>query len=114
MKALRFILMTALAALSVFAGDVSGNWKIILQAPNGQTIEGKLVLKAEGDKLTGTLSGPMGEAQIQDGSVSGNTLTFNVVRNETIYRYKGTVSGNAMKLHVTAGDRENTMSATRE
>lgn len=113
LRRLRLILCT-LFIFAALAADVSGNWKIVLHAPNGQTLDAKLTLKAEGHKLTGTLTGQAGTAQIQDGTVDGDTITFKIVRNERVNQYKGEAKGDTMTLVVKDGDREFTLTATRE
>jgi hypothetical protein len=111
---LRRLAVCTLFALVALAADVSGNWKLVMRAPNGETIDGRLTLKAEGQMLTGTIAGPKGEAPIQDGRVEGDTITFKIVRNERANQYTGEVKGNTMKLVVKDGDREATITATRE
>jgi hypothetical protein len=110
-------LAIAVAAV-VLASDVSGIWKATFTAPDGQTRENTFNLKADGDKLTGTLSSGMGEAKVQDGQIKGDDVTFTVVRNfngdDVTFKYKGKVEGNKMTLHVTAGDREIDMVANKQ
>ena len=71
-------------------------------------------LKAAGSNLTGTVTGGMGRggaepAQISEGKVDGNNITFKVVRefngNQMVTSYKGTVDGDSMKLDVTRPGR---------
>jgi len=53
-------------------------------------------------KLTGTMENPRGSVDIQDGKVSGDSISFVVVRkmqdNEMKINYKGTISGDELKL----------------
>jgi hypothetical protein len=108
------ITLGTLLTFVAFAADVSGKWKTVLHAPNGQTFEAKLTLKAEGQKLTGTLAGQYGEVQIQDGVVDGDSISFKIVRNQRANEYKGEVKGDTMKLVVKDGEREATITGTRE
>ena len=75
-------------------------------------------LKADGSTLTGTVAGGMGgrggggapaPAEISEGKIDGNTITFKVVRefngNQFVTSYKGTVDGDTMKLDVTRPGR---------
>ena len=60
-------------------------------------------LKAEGSSLSGTVVGPMGnENQIIDGKVDKDNVSFavkvNRMGNEMKINYKGTVSGDEMKI----------------
>ena len=104
--------------LAIFAADINGKWKASFQTPDGQTRESTFTFKAEGDKLTGTTSGRGGETPIADGKISGDTISFSVVRNfngnEMKFSYKGKVSGDEMKLNVEAGERSFEMTAKKE
>ena len=67
-------------------------------------------MKQDGEKLTGTVSGGRGgAAEITDGKVDGDKVSFTVVRKmqdrEFKMQYKGTVSGDEMKLNVGMGER---------
>ena len=59
-------------------------------------------LKADGEKLTGTVSGRMGETAISDGTIKGSAVSFNVVRetpNGTFkIVYTGTLAGDEIKF----------------
>jgi hypothetical protein len=60
-------------------------------------------LKAEGSNLSGTVVGPMGnENQIIDGKVDNGNVSFavkvNRMGNEMKINYKGTVSGDEIKI----------------
>jgi len=91
------------AALSlVWAADVNGKWTAQVPGRDGQTRQMTFTFKAEGEKLTGTMSGQRGDSEITDGKISGNQISFtvkiNVQGNERKFLYKGTVSGDEMKV----------------
>src|SRR3954449_8322683 len=99
---LRTILTTALVllvAVSIgLAADVSGKWSAEVQGRNGQTRTMTMMLKADGDKLTGTVSGMQGrENPISDGKVKGDEISFTVsaeTPNGTMKtNYTGKLSG---------------------
>ncbi|MCW5964362.1 MAG: hypothetical protein KIT83_10015 [Bryobacterales bacterium] len=99
---IRVFLVLAAFAWSAFAADVSGNWKVTAEGPNG-TIERTFLFKVEGDKLTGESNSSMlGKSTITDGKVDGDTLTFSMAVNfqgeEQKVSYKGKVSGDEIKL----------------
>jgi hypothetical protein len=102
--------------------NVAGTWEITMAPPaNGGGGGGQgggggtpptLTLKQDGAKVTGTMSGRMGDTPI-DGSVSGNTLTFTITRqgrdgNAMTITYTATVTGDTMagKMSGGRGDRE--------
>jgi hypothetical protein len=79
----------------------SGTWKWSVEI-NGQTRETTLKLKADGDKLTGTISGRDNtETKIEDGTFKGGEVSFTVTRERNgqkfTLKYKGKVEGDAIK-----------------
>ena len=118
MKMLRALVLSATLALCAFAGDVDGTWKTKFESPDGQTRENTLVLKSDGEKLTGTLSSRMGDAKIENGTIKGDAVAFTVVRNfngeDVTFKYNGKITGNTMKLKVSVGDRDFDMTATKQ
>ena len=109
--------MSLLTTLTVFAENVSGTWKGSYPGRDGQTRESTIVLKAEGEKLTGTVAGGRGESEIKDGTIKGDDISFSVVRNfggnEVTVKYKGKVAGDAIQFKVEAGERSYEMTAKR-
>jgi hypothetical protein len=91
------------AALSLaWAADVNGKWTAQVPGRGGQTRETTFTFKAEGDKLTGTVSGMQGDNPISDGKISGDDISFtvkiNFQGNEITLLYKGKVSGDEIKM----------------
>ena len=117
------VLVRALALVSVFltaawAADVSGKWKAEYESPDGQTRTSMFTFQVDGEKLTGTVGSARGESPISEGKVSGDEISFVVVRkfqdNEFKMNYKGKVAGDEIKLTVTAnfGGEERTFEMT--
>jgi len=117
MKARIIPVVVITLALAALAAEVAGKWKAEFTTPDGQTRSSLFTFKVEGDKLTGTVSSPRGDAPIQEGKVSGDEISFVVVRefggNEVRINYKGKVSGNELKLTVDFGERSFEMTAKR-
>ena len=119
---LRILCLAAIALTMAWAADVSGKWKAEMQTPEGQTRTSIFTFQVSGDTLTGTVAGARGETPISEGKVSGEAISFVVVRkfqdNEFKMNYKGKVAGDEIKLTVTAnfGGEERTfeMTAKRE
>src|SRR5499433_1760040 len=91
------------AALSLaWAADVNGKWTAQVPGRGGQTRETTFNFKADGSKLTGTVSGMQGDNPISDGKVSGDEISFsvNVSFNgqDVKLLYKGKVSGDEIKF----------------
>jgi len=103
---------------TAFAADINGKWKAEMTTPDGQKRETTFNFQADGDKLSGTVQGARGgEAQIENGKISGDEVSFTVTRNfngnEFKMKYKGTVTGTEMKLTVEAGERSFDMTAKK-
>jgi hypothetical protein len=81
--------------------DVNGTWKSSFTNQNSQVRETTFKLKAEGDKLTGTVSGRNNDTAIEDGKIKGDEISFKVTReingNKVVIKYNGKVSGDTIK-----------------
>ena len=87
------------------AADATGVWKADYETPDGTARTSTFTLKADGDKLTGKVSSQAGDADIKDGKVNGEDISFTVIRNfggnEVTLTYTGKVVGDEIKLKVT-------------
>ena len=81
--------------------DLTGNWKSSYTNQNGQVRESVFKLKAEGEKLTGTVSGRQNDTAIEQGKIKGEEVSFQVTReyngNKMVFKYTGKVSGDTIK-----------------
>jgi hypothetical protein len=97
-------------AIEAWGADPSGIWNLAYKTPSGLTRESKLELATHGDSLEGTLSSDRGTARIESGKISGNEISFDLVRNsnndEITVHFKGTIDGGAMQLKMQYGSRE--------
>lgn len=55
--------------------SVAGTYNVTTKTPMGDQ-SGSFVVNVNGDTFTGSVSNPMGNMEVQDGKVSGNTLTW--------------------------------------
>lgn len=104
----RMVLFAAafvLAAVALaWAADVNGKWVAQVPGRGGQTRETTFTFKADGAKLTGTVSGMQGEAPIADGVIKGDDISFTQTFNPPQggdpikLTYKGKVSGDEIKF----------------
>jgi len=93
------LLMFATAAM---AADIAGKWSGDVPGRGGDTTATTFAFKVDGDKLAGSMTGPQGEVPLQDGKVSGQEISFTTTLdfggNSVKILYKGTVSGDQIKM----------------
>jgi hypothetical protein len=87
--------------LGAMAADVTGKYTAEMPGRNGpQTIT--MDLKADGAKLTGTVTNPRGDQKIEDGKIDGDTITFKTTMtmgdNTMVQKYTGKVSGDTIEF----------------
>lgn len=111
---LAFLLLFALTFTALAATDVTGKWNATTQSPDGQTMQLVFTLKQDGNKVTGTVTGPMGDMPISEGTIDGDNISFTVATDQFKVVHKGTVSGDEMKLTADMGDQKFQMTAKRE
>jgi hypothetical protein len=97
-----------LAATSAWAADLAGKWIahiVDAQGQGGSDIT--LVLNVVDGKLTGTINNSLAplEVEIKDGKISGDEISFSVLRYyggaETTVVWKGRISGDEIKFNRT-------------
>ncbi len=122
MRTIRLILAGLAATVAIWAADPSGKWTAEMQGRNGNAMTVNMNLKADGDKLTGTVSGRGGDTDISEGKVDGDNVTFSVVRefngNKFTQHYAGKVDGDTIHFTINTeggngNGRERKMDAKR-
>lgn len=97
-------------AAAAFAGDPTGTWKFTAEGPNGRSVESTLVLKLEGQNLSGTMENKAGKTDIADAKFANDELSFTVdrkIRRRTLeIRYSGKLEGDAIKGTIQTTGRE--------
>ena len=87
--------------LAALAADIDGKWTGQVETQQG-AMDITIVFKADGEKLTGTLTNQLGEAAIKDGSIKGDAVAFKVEREfqgtKFTVVYKGKLAGDELKL----------------
>jgi hypothetical protein len=109
-------LLTATAVLGWSRGanaadePATGTWKYRIRPPGGAGVPVEITMKfvQSDDRLTGTYLSQMGQATIANGTVKGDVLAFDIVREGgfTIH-YTGKIQGNTItgKTTMKAADR---------
>ena len=84
------------------AADISEKWIGDMPGRGGDTAPTTFTFKVDGDKLTGNVVGVQGDMPIQEGKIAGNQIsfstTFDAGGNSIKILYKGTLSGDQMKM----------------
>ncbi|HEV2134057.1 MAG TPA: hypothetical protein VGR47_07320 [Terracidiphilus sp.] len=92
----------ALTVTTARAADVTGSWTGDVAAPDGSNFQLTFNLKQDGDKLTGTVLGPQGDAMdISNGKVDGNKISFDVSFNGMTINHEGTVNDAGDEIEMT-------------
>ena len=101
---MRRILLVVLFAVGAWAADISGKWK-------GEWTDSRdtppytFTFTQDGASLTGTVGTGDGDLQIRDGKVSGDRVSFVVVRKvgarEMTASYSGRVDGGEITFKVS-------------
>ena len=104
-------ILVCMFAIAVIAQSVDGKWAGEVQGGRGPQMV-TLTLKADGGKLTGTVTGRGGENPISDGTISGTALKFKTQQqgrgggNPVTLNWSGTLKGDeiAMSRKAEGGD----------
>lgn len=91
--------------------NVAGTWNITVSGEAGSANQ-TIVLKQDGNKITGTFRGPRQSGTLE-GAVLGNKISFHV-NTRIPLDYKGTVDGDTMSGTLTTHGKSGEWTATRE
>jgi enterochelin esterase-like enzyme len=111
MKTHLTLLTLAVCSLSVFAADVTGTWKAEFNTQRGLQ-KYTFTLKQDGASVTGKASverdGEKREAELKEGKVEGDTVTFveplKIQDNEINITYTGKITADEIKFTRKVGD----------
>lgn len=98
--------MTSLLLAALLAADFSGIWVGTIELPNGRTEDVSFEFVQKGSVLTGKQYDDMESTPIVKGTVSGDLISFVLVRqeqagneiNQTRIRFTGRAVGEAIEL----------------
>src|SRR5262252_8515966 len=111
MKTYITLLALTVASLSAFAADISGTWKVEFNTQRGLQ-KYTFTLKQDGTKVTGKANvereGEKREAELKEGRVEGDTVTFveplKIQDNEINVLYTGKIATDEIKFTRKVGD----------
>ena len=93
-------LLVVLCALPTLAANVTGKWTAEDKDPDGNPSTITYVFKQEGTKLTGTAAIPDETANISNGKVDGDKISFVAVFSFDTIAHTGTVHGDEITMTV--------------
>src|SRR5258708_36489793 len=100
MKKLSSILATVVVlSLAAYAASISGTWNAKVDL-GGQGGTPTFVLKQDGEKLTGTYSGALGDAPLT-GTVKGNAVMFDFDAQGAKVHYEGKLNADGTQMEGT-------------
>ncbi|MGA7162074.1 MAG: hypothetical protein WBZ48_13820 [Bacteroidota bacterium] len=94
-----FFVVALLAVNIGVAQDINGKWKGQMQSPNGP-MDLVFNFKTNGDSLSGSVVGPMGELPIANGKIDGKTFSFQVNAGEMTINHQCTAMGDSISMKV--------------
>src|ERR1700694_903797 len=102
------VLFLALGSVAAIAADFNGKWTAQVETPRG-TQDLTFDFHVDGAALTGKVTSPRGESDIQDGKVDGENISFtqavNFNDNEMKIAYSGKADGDTIKFTRQVADR---------
>jgi hypothetical protein len=111
----KLLLLAMVTVCAALAADISGNWEFSVDSDAGSGSP-SFTFRQDGEKLTGTYSGALGEAKLA-GTVKGDAIEFSFEPSGAngVVRYKGKIeSATKMKGELDLGDMgKGTWTATK-
>jgi hypothetical protein len=115
---LRFSLIPVvfcLIAVSARADDPTGTWHWTNTARSGKMSPYTMQLRQRSGSISGTINGPKGTTQVNDGTFSGSTVAFSATfGGGATVRYSGTLYGDTINGTLTFANAGSGGSVTRE
>lgn len=74
-----------------------GTWQCVSDSPDGSQYSWAVVVKEEGGKLTGTISGAPGEFVMEDIRFEAGVLTFKVRIEGDVYTIEARIQGDSLE-----------------
>ena len=114
-KALAVLALMIFAALPLIAADVTGTWNAQVKLGD-QAGSPTFVLKQDGEKLTGTYSGALGEAPVH-GTIKGDQITLDFDASGAAIHYAGKLDADGKKIEGTVdygGQASGTFTAVKK
>ena len=79
---------------------LNGQWVGTLKTDDGNEYPLNYTFKVDGEKLTGTVRGPHGDLQINDGQIHGNVFSFDVSLDKMLLVHTGKIYPDSIGLDI--------------
>jgi hypothetical protein len=96
------------------ANDVVGTWDVTSSDNAGSDMSWILVIKEDGGKLTGTISGEPGDFTLEDVKIDGHTLTFKTTIDSETYTTEAKISGSKLEGNYKGTSVKGTLKGTKK
>lgn len=104
----------AAVLVAAAANDAVGKWDLTSSTDEGSEMNWILVIKDDGGKLTGTLSGEPGDFTLEDVKLDGNTLTFKTTIDAETYTSEVKISGEKLEGNYKGAAMKGTLKGTKK
>src|ERR1700749_136717 len=84
--------------------NLNGKWSGLLKTDQGDEYPLVYNFRIDGNQLTGTAKTPKGDMPINDGTIKGNTFTFNVMIGDMEIDHTGKFYGDSVGVDLSLGD----------
>jgi len=107
------ILLFSFATCWAADNPMVGKWDCVGTDDAGQASNWTLTVKDDGGKLTGTLSGDMGEFELVDAKLDGDAFTFKVVVQDATYLIESKIDGKKLDGKYKGPEAGGTLKGTK-
>lgn len=108
-----FLFLTCFFYASATTENLGGKWTGLLKTDQGDEYPLMYTFKIDGTALTGTAKTPKGDLPINDGKITGDKFTFDVILNNMEIDHEGKFYGDSVGVDISLGDAKSHATLTR-
>ena len=99
-----FLFLICFFYASATTENLNGKWTGLLKTDQGDEYPLLYSFKIAGTELTGTAKTPKGELPLNDGKITGDKFTFNVIISNMEIDHEGKFYGDSVGVDISLGD----------
>jgi len=99
-----FLFLTCFFYASATTENLGGKWTGLLKTDQGDEYPLLYTFKIDGNALTGTAKTPKGDLPINDGKITGDKFTFDVIISNMEIDHEGKFYGDSVGVDISLGD----------